>query len=218
MNRILFIFKTSFVLLSFLFQSVSAQTASPTFEGEIVYSNTYKSKNPKLKDQQLASMLGPTHYYYIKDGNYKTLTNGMFAQWQLYRNKENRIYNKMTHTDTVFWLNAAEHDDAVLSIKFTPGVTVILGYKCDELILTCRSGVQKYYFNSTLKVNAKLFAQHAFANYSMYISRANAVPLKTIIEDVEFTMESVATEIKPKKLETSFFDLPPGTKITKSVY
>lgn len=206
------------LLLCISFGFISLQSNSQFFEGEIIYTNTYKSKSPKLKDQQLSSMLGPTHYYYIKGGNYKTLTNGMFAQWQLYKYKENRIYNKMTYTDTVFYLNAAEHDDEVLNFKITKNATVILGYKCDELILTCRSGVHKYYYNSTLRVNSNLYLNHAFANYYAYLSKTNAVPLKSIIEDAEFTMTSVATEIKPKKLEDSFFDLPADSKLAKSIY
>jgi uncharacterized membrane protein len=195
-----------------------AQTITPTFEGEIVYANTYKSKNSKLKEQQLAAMLGSTHNYFIKDGDYKTVTNGVFAQWQLYVNNENRVYNKMASSDTVFWANAAEHDDEVLSMKMTPNAVTILGYKCDELILNCRSGVQKYYFSSKLRVDSKLYSKHLYGNYYAYVSKTNAIPLKSIIEDAEFIMESVAKEIKPKKMTISFFRLPAGTKTAKSAY
>ncbi len=203
-----------FVSLSGIF----AQTAVAPFEGEVVYTNTYKSKNPKLEDKRLANMLGKVHNYFIKGGDYKTVTNGMFAQWQLYINKENRIYNKMASSDTVFWNNAAEHDDQVLSAKINKNVTTILGYVCDELILTCGSGVQKFYYSSKLKVDSKLFTKHQYGNYYNYVSRTNAIPLKTIIEDPEFTMESVATEIKPGKLDPKMFQLFPGTKTAKSAY
>ena len=210
--------KRLIIALSIVSGSLFAQTVTPAFEGEIVYANTYKSKNPKLKVQQLSDMLGAKHNYFIKGGDYKTVTNGIFAQWQLYINSENKIYNKMASSDTVFWANAAEHDDEVLNMKMTPNAVTILGYSCDELILTCRSGVQKYYFNSKLRVDSKLYTKHLYANYYFYVSRTNAIPLKTIIEDVEFTMESVATEIKPKKFDVSFFRLPAGTKTAKTVY
>ena len=163
-------------------------------------------------------MLGTTHNYFIQGGNYKTVTNGAFAQWQLYINKENRVYNKMISSDTVFWSNAAEHYDEVLSYKLTPNVTTILGYACDELVLNCRSGVHKYYFSSKLKVDTKLFSKHFFGNFYAYLSKANAVPLKSIIEDAGFTMESVATEVRPKKLDPIMFTLPPGAKTAKSLY
>lgn len=210
--------KNLILTLTLISGTVLAQTVTPAFEGEIVYANTYKSKNPKLKEQQLAAMLGTTHNYFIKDGDYKTVTNGVFAQWQLYVNNENRVYNKMASSDTVFWANAAEHDDEVLSMKMTPNAVTILGYKCDELILNCRSGVQKYYFSSKLRVDSKLYSKHLYGNYYAYVSRTNAIPLKSVIEDAEFIMESVAKEIKPKKMTISFFRLPAGTKTAKSVY
>jgi hypothetical protein len=42
--------------------------------------------------------------------------------------------------------------------------------------------------------------------------------LKSIIESAQFTMESVATEVKPMKLDTKTFELPTGTKTEKSPY
>ncbi len=195
-----------------------AQTANPTFEGEITYANVYKSKNPKLKEKQLAAMLGSVHNYYIKNGDYKTVTNGMFAQWQLYINKDNKLYNKMASSDTVFWNDAAIHDDEVVSSKVNKNVITILGYPCDELVLNCRSGVHKYYFNSKLRVDAKLFIKNKYGNYYNYISRTNAVPLKMIIEDAEFIIESVATKVEPKKFPAGFFLLPAHTKTARSLY
>lgn len=211
-------FKT--VLLAVvMFVSLSrAQSPAPTFEGEIVYTNTYKSKNPKLKEQQLTRMLGSVHNYFIKDGDYKTVTNAMFAQWQLYINKDNKVYNKMASSDTLFWYDAEEYDDQLLNSKINKNAVTILGYVCDELILTCVSGVQKYYFNARLRVDSRFFAKHKFGNYYNYISRANAVPLKMIIEDHDFIIESVAKEIIPKKLDKSLFALPANAKTAKSVY
>ncbi len=49
-----------------------------SFEGTITYSNSYKSKSPQLKDEQLNSMMVTTQEYYIKGGNYKSVFNGMY--------------------------------------------------------------------------------------------------------------------------------------------
>jgi len=210
---------TTFLIGITLFGSTAySQTVTPAFEGEIVYANVYKSKNPKLREKQLSVMLGSVHTYYVKRGDYKTVTNGMFAQWQLYINKDNKVYNKMASSDTVFFNNAAEHDDEVLSSKITKKVTTILGYSCDELVLTCVSGVHKYYYNSRLRVDSKLFVNHKYGNMYNYLSLINAVPLKMIIEDSEIIMESTATQVKPKKLDPKLFTLPPGTKTGPVVY
>lgn len=38
-----------------------------SFEGAITYSNTYKSKSLKLKDEQLNSMMGTKQEYFLKE-------------------------------------------------------------------------------------------------------------------------------------------------------
>jgi hypothetical protein len=188
------------------------------FEGKILYTNSYKSKNPKMTDQQWTSMMGSTQEYLIKGGDYKSIANGTLVQWQIYINKDNKLYNKMSNSETALWNDASIQGDEILKVEVNKGVTEILGYKCDEVILTCKSGIQKYYFNSKLSVDTKLFVNHKFGNWFDYLSKSNSLPLKSIIESAQFTMESVATEVKPMKLDTKTFELPTGTKTEKSPY
>jgi hypothetical protein len=142
-----------------------------TFEGKIVYNNSYKSKNPKMTDQQWTSMMGSTQEYLIKGGDYKSISNGTLVQWQLYINRDNKLYNKMSNSETAFWIDVSVQGDEILKVEVNKGVTEVLGYKCDEVILTCKSGVQKYYFNSKLSVDTKLFANHKFGNWFDYLSK-----------------------------------------------
>lgn len=189
-----------------------------SFEGKIVYSNTYKSKNPKMTDQQWTSMMGSSQEYLIKGGDYKSIANGTLVQWQLYINKDNKLYNKMSNSETAFWNDGNVQGDEVFKVELNKNVTEVLGYKCDEVILTCKSGVQKYYFNSKLSVDTKLFVNHKFGNWFDYLSKSNSLPLKSIIETAQFTIESIATEVKPMKLDTKIFELPTGIKTEKSPY
>jgi hypothetical protein len=208
-----------FTLLVLLCSTASyAQSTGTAFEGEIVYACTYKTKNPKMKAETLAAMLGKEHNYFIKGGDYKMEINGVFAQWQIFINKDNKLYNKMASSDTVFWNDTRMHNDQLLNVKVNKNALTVLGYLCDELILTCASGVHKYYYNSKLPVDGELYANHAYGNYYNYISRANAIPLKMILEDNDFTMESTATKVTPKKLPAGFFNLPANTKTAESLY
>lgn len=188
------------------------------FEGKIVYSNSYSSKIPTVADDQFNSMLGSEQEYFIKDGNYKSVTNGTFVLWQLYNQKTNKLFTKMANSESVLWNDGSTNTDEVLKAELNKGVTNILGYSCDELILTCKSGVQKYYFNAKLSVDPKVFQNHRFANWYEFLSRSKALPLKMSIETEQFIFESVATEITPIKLEKSFFELPANTKTEKSPY
>ncbi|MBL7932544.1 MAG: hypothetical protein JNL60_11615 [Bacteroidia bacterium] len=213
--------KFTFLLLlsSLLALNLKAQTAPSYFEGQVVYNNTYKSKDPKITDKRFAAMFGSTHNYFVdKNGNYRTETNGMFAQWQMYLSADNKIYNKMTYTDTVFWNSGLDYDDQVLNVSVKKHALKILGYDCDELVLTCRSGVQKYYYSSKLAIDPEKYKNHLFANYYNYVSRAKALPLKMIIEDQGFIMESTVTSVTYKPLAKDFFKLAPGTKLLKSQY
>jgi hypothetical protein len=197
---------------------VTSTTFGQIFEGRILYENSYKSKNPNVTDQQWISMMGSTQEYFIKEGDYKSIMNGTLVQWQLYINKENKIYTKMSNSEKALWNDASIQGDEVLKSELNKNVTEVLGFKCDEIILTCKSGLQKYYFSSHLKVETNLYSNHKFGNWFEYLSKSNALPLKLIIETAQFTMEGIATSINPTKLERTLFEIPIGIKTEKSPY
>jgi len=80
------------------------------------------------------------------------------------------------------------------------------------------SGIQKYYFNTKLRVDPKLFEKHKYGNWNEVISRTSALPLKMTIDTPQFTLESTATEITPIKLDDKIFELPADSKVEKSPY
>ena len=88
-----------FLLATFLVATSFGQN----FEGKIVYNNFIKSKLPNITDQQFTSMLGSKQDYVIKDGDYKSVTNGSLVEWQLYVNKDNKLYNKMANSEVLLW-------------------------------------------------------------------------------------------------------------------
>mgnify|MGYP000055868459 CR=1 FL=1 len=188
------------------------------FEGKVTYQTSYKSKMPNVTDEQFSSMMGTTQEYFIKGGAYKTSSNGSMLQWQLYVNADNKLYSKMSNAPAVWWNDGNVSTDEVLKTEINRNATDILGYKCDEFIMTCKSGVQRYYFNHKLKVDPKSFDKHKFGNWNVYISNTGALPLKMSIDNPQFVMESVAVEVKPMKLDDEFFKLPPDIKTEKSPY
>jgi hypothetical protein len=205
--------KSLAIILAFL---ISLTISAQNFEGKIVYVNIIKSKNVAVTDQQFLNMIGNMQEYYIKDGNYKSVSNGSLLQWQLYINADNKLYYKMSNSETVSWNDGSENTDEILKSELNNAVIDILGYKCDELILTCKSGLQKYYFNSKLAVDPKLFAKHKYGNWYDYLLKSNSLPLKTIIENAQFILETTATSITPTKIDNNFFQLPANTKTEKS--
>ena len=205
-------------IITFLIEILFSVVAlGQSFEGKIVYSNSYKSKTPNVTDEQFTSMLGSTMDYYIKDGDYKAIVS-LLVQWQIYVNNDNKLYTKMANSDTLIWNDGATNPFEVVKSELKKGVTVILGYKCDELILTGKTGVQKYYFNTKFSVDPKLFVNHKFANWFDLVSKSKSLPLKSITDVDQFSIESIATEIVPMKLEKTFFALPLNSLTMKSPY
>lgn len=205
-------------LLTIVMTVISMTVFGQTFEGKITYQNSYTSKLPNVQDQQFNTMMGTTQEYIIKGGDYKSSSNGSLVQWQLYINKDNKLYNKMSNSETIFWNEGNTNPDSIINVEINKGVTEILGYKCDEVILTCKSGVQKYYFNQKVAVDISLFKNHLYGNWYDFLKVSKSLPLKSIIETQQFSMISVATDIKEMKLDDKEFQLPENAKTAKSPY
>lgn len=205
-------------IFSILFLVISIASFSQNFKGEIVYSNAYKSKSQQVTDEQWNLMLGTTQRYITQNGNYKSITNGKLLQWQLYINKENKLYNKMSNTEIIYWNDGSVQGDEIVKVEINKNVEKVLNLLCDEVILFCKSGVQKYYFNSTLSIDPNIFINHKFGNWYDYLSKSNSFPLKMIVENNQFIITSIATEIIPKNIEDEVFNLPPNVKTEKSMY
>lgn len=171
-----------------------------------------------MTDEQFTTMMGSKQEYFIKNGDYKSLGNGSFFQWQLYVNKDNKVYSKVANSDTLLWNDGAVNPHKVLNAEINKAVTEILGYKCDELVLTFKDGTQKYYFSTALSVDAKLFINHKYGNWYDFLSKSYSLPLKSIIDNEQFTSISTAIEVKEMKFDNSFFELPADAKTMKSPY
>ena len=189
-----------------------------SFEGIIIYDMVWRSKMPNVTDEQCTEMMGKVHAYYMKGGDYKSTGNGTFFQSQIYVNKDNKLYYKWSNSPTLFYEDCAGNTDEVITSKLSKGVIEILGYTCDELVLTCKTGVQKYYFSSdpNLKIDAKLFVNFNYGNWYNVVSKTNSVPLKQVIDNPQFTVESTATRITLQKLDSSLFQLPADAQIEKN--
>jgi hypothetical protein len=202
-----------------LFMALLCLTSiAQSFEGIVTYQNTFKSKIPNVTDDMLTQMMGASLEYTQKGGDYKTKSNGTFLLWQLYVQKDNKLYTKFANSNSVFWNDGAENKDEVLKTEINKNALEVLGHKCDELILTCKSGVQKYYFTSKFKLDPKLFENHKFGNFYDYVVKSKAVPLKITIDNVQFTMESVATSVEAQKIDDTLFKLPEDATLEKNPY
>lgn len=199
------------VSFTFLVSIVNAQY----FEGEIIYTNKFTSKTKNFTDAQLAEMIGTKQEYLIKGGSYKSFLNGQSISMQSYDNLTNRVYNRMPKSDTLYWFDASTNTDNVISYEFKKNAGTVLGNKCDVIIMKTKTGTTTMYYSAKYKVDSKLYTNHLYGNWAFYTSKTGALPLKTIVENQKFKMETTAIEIKRIQLGDTYFNIDPNTPLRK---
>ena len=175
------------------------------FEGEIVYMSSYTSKLPGLSSDRVRDLLGDKQEYYIKGAHYRSVTNGGLVQVQVYEPRTNRVYNQRPGNDTLYWVDAAANPDVVVSWSIRRNADSVLGIPCDVLELKTNNGSVAFYYSERYPLDSAGFKRHRFGNWDFLATKGGALPLKTIVENGQFRMESVATEIRPMVLGDAFF-------------
>jgi len=177
------------------------------FEGLIVYHNEFKSKTSKIRDSTFKVELGDKQEYYIKNNNYKSIYNGKYLKFQLYKGDLNKAFILAGHSDTI-----REEDynkgNRVLNCVINEDADTVMNVPCNELILITVVGITHYYFNPKYQADSLLFKNHSYSNWNYILSKTNSLPMKIIYENEQFISTSTAIQIVPMHLKETFFDLP----------
>jgi hypothetical protein len=205
------------ILTLLLFQcATTIAFAQLSFEGEVVYSISVKSNVPNVTSEQLSYMIGTIQHYYMKGSNYKSTYAGTLAQWSMYIDKDKKFYEKVSTHDSIFYRDVTIDHDVITKVELKKNDTTILGYKCNKLTFTCKSGLQIYYFNSKLTVDPDLYINHQEGNWHAFLEKSKSLALKEIINKRLFTLTIIATSVKSMPIADSFFELPPGVPTAKN--
>lgn len=189
-----------------------------SFEGKIMYSNSYQSKITNLTNEQLNGLMGTQQVYVIKGNNYKSALNGSFTKLQIYRGDENKSYTLTAKSDTLYWEDYGQNKDKAISYEIKQNQDTVLGITCNVIVVQTEKSKTYFYYNSKYSVNPELFKQHNYGNWYYIISKTKALPLKTVFENEQFVMTSIATEITPMKLEDNVFEIQNKNKVAKATW
>ena len=209
MNKILII-----VCLFFVIKSQSQES----FEGIIQYRNMFKSKVDSISNEALLKAYGEqTKYLLSKDGDYINLFKGSYITIQLYKKDELKLYTLLTKRDTIFYNDVRQELGTLkeLSIKSVKEES-ILGYPCKIRKFELNDIKYTYYYSDDIYVDKSLFNDHNFGKWNEIIEITKSIPLKVIIENNIFTMESIATSVKKGKVDKRLFNLPPNSPTKKA--
>jgi len=197
-----------FFLLCFLFGSLFAH--AQYFEGKVIYRTIATSKTPGLSDSALGALTGNEEVYYIKGGFYQSTTNGAGFSMQQYDHRTNRLYFKKPDVDTVYWLDAGKSSEKPISYEMREDAETVLGKRCDALVVQTEGGTTVFYFSQRYKIDPAMFQKHLYGGWAFYVSKAGALPLKTVIDNDKFHLESTATEVLSLELKDGFFEISPN--------
>jgi hypothetical protein len=186
------------------------------FVGKVIYRNTVTSKMAGVSDSTMAAMIGDEESYFIKGGFYQSITNGRGFSIQQYDHRNNRLYFKNPDIDTLYWLDAGKTAEKPVSYEIREDAEVVLGKHCDALVVQTDGGTTVFYYSPRYPLDAAMFMKHQYGGWAFYVSKAGCLPLKTVIDNERFHLESVATEVLELDLKDSFFEIAPGLPQVKA--
>jgi hypothetical protein len=202
--------KSLFLFLFFL--EISYGVLAQSFEGEIIYQISYKSKLSGIKDADLNVLFGDEQEYYIKGNNYRSFFNGSLLKSQLYKGNENKSFTLTGKSDTLYW-EYYNKDNPVISDTVELRKDTVFGLSCDLLTIVTPVSKTCYYFNKRYSADPELYNKDLYANWFLILNKTRSLPLKTVYENNEFIRTSTAINIVPMKLNDSFFNILDENKI-----
>lgn len=137
------------------------------FTGKITYQYSFTDLNGKDITDKMAPYYGREQHYYIDDENYKA-------------HDENNNWVQLYHgeTNSYFYFSkdkTAQKFDASMPTAQKVVVTIIdkkekvSGYDCDVIQIETENTTIVYYFSSSIKVDAKVYANHKIGEWHKYI-------------------------------------------------
>jgi hypothetical protein len=198
----------------FSFININAQS----FEGKIIYKNNFQSKVTNYPSENINRLMGTRQEYYIKGNNYKSIFNGLFIKLQMYRGQENKSYSLTAKSDTLYWEDYSLNKDKAISYEIKKNQDTVLGILCDVIIIKAEMSKTYFYYSRKYEINPELFKQHNYGNWYYIISKTKALPLKTIFENKQFILTSIATKIIPMKLGGDIFEIRDKNKVAKATW
>jgi hypothetical protein len=189
-----------------------------SFEGTIVFANSFESKSPALKAEQLSAMMGTVQTYYIKGGKYRSDFNGAFIKTQVFDNAENRSYALTGMSDSLYWEDYGKNKEVAIKYEIEKNKETIMGVVCDLLIVHTSTSTSYYYYNKKYPIDPALYTRHAYGNWYYVISKTKSLPLKTVYENEQFIFTSTATKITPMTLDNHLFVIPDKKKVKPATW
>lgn len=185
-----------------------------SFEGEIVYVNTYTPSDPEAPVNPSWTELGDTTRFLIKHGRYKMTFNGKKQSTAIYFGEKNLWYFFTNINDTILAMPA----DIIARDSYTFDTPqnsdeVLLGLKCKSVVANSRLGRTTYYYNEEIGIDPSGFLGHNLDGWYHYCTLTRSLPLLVKYEFKGYTQIQRAIALHPRKVDDSEFEIASGRPV-----
>lgn len=184
------------------------------FEGRIRYDVSITVLNKTWNAEIFKRALGYTDSLcvHISKGFYKRST-GLTDEYFIPSAK--KAYVKFIGIDTLYYRDYTDDSSIVLSVDLMTDINKIAGYECKKLLMRTTTDTSEFYYAPDLYLDAAREKDHRIGNYDAYVTKTNAVYLKLISSNYNYTSTCTAKEVLAFPVNDSVFKLPdlPVTKL-----
>ena len=212
--------KITFIILTF----IATISFGQNFEGTLTYTTDIElsekmkemglTKEILMKKMEEENSFSSKINYCYKEGNYliKMSDNGTSSK---YIGEKNTIYTREKDDDLIVAIDASidlENQMFGTTPKIEKKETdvIILDKKCNKVVVTWKTGVYEYYYNSDfLKMDSNLYKNHKYDMWFEYLKISNALPLRIVKKTagmMTLTMDLI--DLKEHNIDITEFDLP----------
>jgi hypothetical protein len=183
-------------------------TGQKYFEGTIEYAYEVKLKSKKVDLSRLQKALGKGCTLYFKEGNFRHDYDGGVLEFDVYNNRENKLYTKKRGNDTIYWYDCSKKGKSIKDLKVSEEKIEVLQMLCAQLTIQYSDhNVVEYYNSDSIRVDPAWFAKFKRDDQFKIDGIEKSIFLRSERDYPAFTIISTATRIIKQTLHPNVFEI-----------
>lgn len=193
--------------LSVIFFFVKTFSQQKNFEGIITYRVEAKSKTELISDRVIRNILamGNEMIVFIKNGNYKQISNGFIGY---YVPKDQQVYIKYNNIDTLYYVEYSFDSTTVKKIMKSDEKKIIANFECKTITIEASDAIRKYYYTPALYMNPEYDKNNSIGKFNVFMKETSSLYLASSEERKEYSLSLTGVRVQQTEIPDSVFELP----------
>jgi hypothetical protein len=195
----------TFFIAATILKTTHAQ--SKEFEGVIEYKVEVNSKTEDISAKNMKTLLflGDKLTVYIKQGNYKRISD---ICEEYYVPAKQKAFIKFKGIDTLFFVNYNSDTGKIINVSKTNEIKTIAGYQCKAITFNYAKSSTKHFYAPALYLNPKYDANNTLGNYNLYTKETQSIWLGREEETEKYKLIETCNRLQSEELNDTLFQLP----------